>query len=89
MAGIRIPIIAGIMPITSMSGCKRIAELAGGARFPAKLLRALQRCEGRPEMVTRRRRPLRRSNNPTISSTTHCRHSFLNTLNKSDATGPS
>jgi len=31
LAGIRIPIIAGIMPITSMSGCQRIAELAGGA----------------------------------------------------------
>src|SRR3712207_5942562 len=44
LAGIRVPIIAGIMPITSMSGCKRIAELAGRARFPAKLLRALQRC---------------------------------------------
>ena len=32
-AGIHVPIIAGIMPITSMSGCKRIAELAGGAHF--------------------------------------------------------
>ncbi len=53
LAGIRVPIIAGIMPITSMSGCKRIAELAGGSRFPAKLLRALQRCETEPEMVTR------------------------------------
>src|SRR2546421_2124514 len=53
LAGIRVPIIAGIMPITSMSGSKRIAELAGGARFPAKLLRALQRCETDPQMVTR------------------------------------
>ena len=53
LAGIRIPIIAGIMPITSMSGCKRIAELAGGARFPAKLLRALQRCQDDPAMVSR------------------------------------
>lgn len=53
LAGINVPIIAGIMPITSMSGCKRIAELAGGARFPAKLLRALQRCENDPEMVGR------------------------------------
>jgi methylenetetrahydrofolate reductase (NADPH) len=41
------------MPITSMSGLKRIAELAGGARFPARLLRALQRCENDPEMVRR------------------------------------
>ncbi len=53
LAGIHVPIIAGIMPITSMSGCKRIAELAGGARFPAKLLRALQRCEKDPQGVTR------------------------------------
>jgi methylenetetrahydrofolate reductase (NADPH) len=53
LAGIHVPIIAGIMPITSMSGFKRIAELAGGARFPAKLLRALQRCENDPEMVRR------------------------------------
>src|ERR1700752_4071881 len=40
LAGINIPIIAGIMPITSMSGFRRIAELAAGSRFPAKLLRA-------------------------------------------------
>jgi len=53
LAGIRVPIIAGIMPITSMSGCKRIAELAGGARFPAKLLRALQRCTDDRKMVKR------------------------------------
>jgi methylenetetrahydrofolate reductase (NADPH) len=53
LAGIHLPIIAGIMPITSMSGFKRIAELAGGARFPAKLLRALQRCENDPAMVSR------------------------------------
>src|ERR1700757_319087 len=53
LADIRIPIIAGIMPITSIGGFKRIAELAGGARFPAKLLRALQRCQSDPEMVKR------------------------------------
>jgi methylenetetrahydrofolate reductase (NADPH) len=50
---IRVPIIAGIMPITSISGCKRIAELAGGARFPAKLMRTLQSCQNDPEMVRR------------------------------------
>ena len=53
LAGIHVPIIAGIMPITSMSGCKRIAELAGGAHFPAKLLRALHRCEDDRKMVKR------------------------------------
>jgi methylenetetrahydrofolate reductase (NADPH) len=43
LAGIRVPIIAGIMPITSLSGMQRMAELAAGARFPARLLRQVQR----------------------------------------------
>lgn len=51
LADVHIPIIAGIMPITSISGFKRMAELAGGARFPAKLLRALQSCQDNPEAV--------------------------------------
>jgi len=42
LAGIRVPIIAGIMPITSLSGMQRMAELAAGARFPARLLRQIQ-----------------------------------------------
>jgi methylenetetrahydrofolate reductase (NADPH) len=53
LAGTHIPIIAGIMPITSIGGLKRMAELAGGARFPAKLLRALQHCQNDPDMVRR------------------------------------
>ena len=53
LADIHIPIIAGIMPVTSMKGLRRIAELAGGARFPAKLLRALGRCANDPEGVRR------------------------------------
>ena len=53
LAGIHLPIIAGIMPITSMSGFRRIAELSGGTRFPARLIRALQRCENDPKMVSR------------------------------------
>ena len=44
LAGIRVPIVAGIMPITSKSGMIRMAELALGARFPAPLLRAVGRC---------------------------------------------
>jgi len=43
LSGIHVPIIAGIMPVTSQSSMRRMAELAGGARFPAKLLKALQR----------------------------------------------
>ena len=53
LAGITVPIIAGIMPATSLGGLKRMSELAGGARFPAKLLRALGRCEGDAERVAR------------------------------------
>lgn len=45
LAGIRIPIIAGIMPITSRKSIQRMAELALGSRFPAKLLKNLERAE--------------------------------------------
>jgi methylenetetrahydrofolate reductase (NADPH) len=44
LAGIRVPIVAGIMPITSKAGMLRMAELALGARIPARLLRAVNRC---------------------------------------------
>ncbi len=53
LAGIEVPIIAGIMPITSTSGMKRMAELAAGARFPAKLLKALARAGDDKEAVRR------------------------------------
>ncbi len=53
LAGIHVPIIAGIMPITSMSGFRRIAELSGGTRFPARLIRALQRCDNDVKMISR------------------------------------
>jgi methylenetetrahydrofolate reductase (NADPH) len=53
LAGIKVPIIAGIMPITSLPTYKRIPELALGARYPAKLQRAIQRAHGDPEAVKR------------------------------------
>lgn len=53
LAGIRIPIIAGIMPITSSTGMKRMAELALGARFPAPLIRAINRTGGNEDAVKR------------------------------------
>ena len=43
--GISIPILAGIMPITSQKSMKRMAALALGTRYPARLLRALARAE--------------------------------------------
>ncbi len=39
MAGITVPIIPGIMPITTRKGMIRMSELALGARIPAPLLR--------------------------------------------------
>jgi methylenetetrahydrofolate reductase (NADPH) len=43
LAGIRVPIIAGIMPIVSRSGMIRMAELSPGTRFPARLLKSIYR----------------------------------------------
>ncbi|MEM1084755.1 MAG: methylenetetrahydrofolate reductase [NAD(P)H] [Verrucomicrobiota bacterium] len=53
LQGIDVPIIAGIMPATSVSGMKRMAELAAGARFPAKLLRSLKRAGNDAEAIER------------------------------------
>jgi methylenetetrahydrofolate reductase (NADPH) len=53
LAGIRVPIIAGIMPITSAQGMKRMAELALGARYPAPLQRAILRAGSDAEAVRR------------------------------------
>jgi methylenetetrahydrofolate reductase (NADH) len=84
LAGIKVPIVAGIMPITSKAGMVRMAELALGARFPAALVRAVGRC----------------SNDEAVAkvgvhwATEQCRDLLHNqvrgihfyTLNKSDAT---
>lgn len=45
LVGINVPIIAGIMPITSRHGMVRMSELAAGARLPARLLKAVARAE--------------------------------------------
>lgn len=45
LAGIHVPNIAGIMPVNTKSGLKRTAELAAGARIPARLLKAVSRAE--------------------------------------------
>ncbi len=45
LAGIHVPNIAVIMPVSTKSGLIRTAELAGGARIPARLLKAVFRAE--------------------------------------------
>ena len=44
LAGIKVPILAGLMPVANTSGLRRMADLAAGARFPAALLKSLGRC---------------------------------------------
>ena len=51
LAGITVPIIAGLMPITNVKGMRRMAELAAGVRYPAALLRSLGRCGDDAEAV--------------------------------------
>ncbi len=51
LAGIHVPILAGIMPITSSKGLERMAHLALGSRFPARLLKAIARCDGDQKYV--------------------------------------
>jgi len=46
LAGINVPIIAGIMPLQSKKGMVRMAELAAGARYPAKLMKRLELVNG-------------------------------------------
>ncbi len=53
LAGIKVPIIAGIMPVTSCTGLKRMADLAAGVHFPAGLLRRVQRCGDDDDAVKR------------------------------------
>lgn len=49
-AGIRVPIIAGIMPILSVKQIKRFTEMCG-ARIPRELLRRIEAVEDDPEAV--------------------------------------
>jgi methylenetetrahydrofolate reductase (NADPH) len=85
LAGITVPIVAGIMPITTHGGMQRMAELALGARIPARLLRAVNRCNGDDAAVARV---------GTHWATEQCRDLLDNgvrgihfyTLNRSDAT---
>lgn len=51
IAGVRVPILAGILPITSMANLSRMAELAGRTRIPAKLLSQLLAVEDNKQAV--------------------------------------
>jgi methylenetetrahydrofolate reductase (NADPH) len=51
LAGVKLPIMAGIMPVTTAAGLQRMANLAAGTRFPAPLLKAIARCRGDAEAI--------------------------------------
>jgi len=45
LAGIRVPIVAGVAPVTSNKLMARMAEVSAGTRFPARFIKAMQRAE--------------------------------------------
>lgn len=46
-AGLEVPVVAGLMPVTNVAQIRRIAELSG-AEFPAELHARLERVQGDP-----------------------------------------
>lgn len=83
LAGIKVPVIPGIMPITSRLGMYRIADIAKGSRLPATLIRAVERAPTREHVknvglhwATEQARDLLANNVPGM-------HFY--TLNKSDS----
>ena len=51
LMGIKVPLVAGLMPVTSIAGLRRMADLAGGTNIPARLLKRLARCQDDPDAV--------------------------------------
>jgi len=45
LMGIKVPVVAGIMPITSSRTMQRMSELALGMSYPARLMRAISRTD--------------------------------------------
>ena len=52
IAGITVPVIPGIMPITTQKGMVRMSELALGARVPASLLKKVLNAENDTEVAS-------------------------------------
>lgn len=85
LAGIDIPLVAGIMPIASLNGMRRMADLAAGTRFPARLLKNIEQRQDDPQAVEQY---------GVLWATEQCNDLLDNgvrgihfyTLNKSDAT---
>lgn len=53
LIGIKVPVVAGVMPITSVKTLHRMAGLSGGTRFPAPLLKQISKCQDDADAVKR------------------------------------
>ena len=84
IAGIKVPIIAGIMPITTRPGMVRMAEMALGARVPAKLLRSVARCQDEQSVAQVGQHWATEQCRDLLDNKVRGIHFY--TLNKSDAT---
>jgi methylenetetrahydrofolate reductase (NADPH) len=51
LAGITVPIIAGIMPVTSRATFERLPSLALGSRYPARFIRGIRECHSDDDIV--------------------------------------
>jgi len=51
LIGIHVPLVAGIMPITSIKSLHRMADLAAGTNFPARLQRQIYKHQDDPQAV--------------------------------------
>ncbi len=85
LAGIRVPILAGIMPVASKEGMTRMADLALCSRFPAALQRAIARCGDDKAAVARVGIHWATEQCRDLLDN-HVRGIHFYTLNKSDAT---
>jgi methylenetetrahydrofolate reductase (NADPH) len=84
LAGIKVPIMAGIMPVTSKKNLIHMAELSAGSNIPAALLRAIERCETDDEVA---RVGTHWATNQCFDLlNSHVRGLHFYTLNRSDAT---
>jgi methylenetetrahydrofolate reductase (NADPH) len=84
IAGIDIPIIAGIMPVTTRKGMIRMSELALGARVPAPLLKKILDAPGDAEVAAIGIEWATRQVQELIDN--HIRGIHFYTLNMADAT---
>jgi len=86
LAGIHVPIVAGIMPITRKEGMIRMADLALGARFPRAAPKVDRNAPATIPRGSPRPGSTGRPSSAATCSTTTSAASTSTTLNSSDAT---